>query len=157
MPATKSADGTTATKQGGARTVFVGEPSPAGKNASISLYVRPELRDALVKQAAEKFGTVTVEGKPALKDGGVADAVRCAIADWSGYTYSNVDDLVISGRKPSRKTEDNTKMVRTLFTRLRATMDFQTSVEIAKATLGALEVTLTDEQYAALWDETAAA
>lgn len=156
MAKTKNADGTETTEGKTQRVVYVGEPSPADANRSISTQVHPALYDAFVARVAAVKGSGTVNGKTVLTDGSMALSIREALASWAQYEYKDETDLVLKKQKESNKLVNARNLVKALFTGLRAKMDYDSSLPMAKLTIGALGVQLTEQEYADLWDEAAA-
>lgn len=159
MAKTKNADGTeSGSNQGGARIVYVEKTSDPAVNRNLSTAVAPALYDAFVQRVGELKGTGAYEGKKILLDGSMAQAIRESIAAYAEYQYGAETGnlLVLTKSKESNKTVQARGVVKAMFAGLRQKLDFDTSVTVARGTLVMMQVSLTEQEFADLWDEAAA-
>lgn len=155
MARTKNADGTQSTT-GGARVVYIDQPSDPTTNRNISAAVAPMLMDAFVRRVGELKGTGVLDGRKILIDGSLALAVRESIATYADYTADAEHPLVLTKSKESNKTVQARGVVKAMFAGLRAKLDFETSVAVARGTLAMMQVTLSEQDFGDLWEEAAA-
>lgn len=156
MAKTKDGTGTNQATEKGIRVVYVGVQSPPDANRSLSASVHPKLYDTFVERVGALKGTGELNGQKILQDGAMALAIREAIATYSDYQYQNAGDLVLTKSRESNKTQESRKLVKTMFAGLRSKLDFESSVGVARGMLAMMGVTVTEQEFADLWDEAAA-